>query len=50
MFTEHTVSVTAAMRIGEGEALHRMVMTDPFAASPPDIALTEVNSMSVKVE
>ena len=27
-----------------------MVMTDPFAASPPDIVLTEVNSTSVRVE
>ena len=50
MFTEYTVSVTAATRIREGEALLRMVMTDPFAASPPDIALTEVNSTPVRVE
>ena len=49
-FTEYTVSITAATRIGEGEALLRMVMTDPFAASPPNIALTEVTSTSVRVE
>ena len=48
-FTEYTVSVTTATKIG-GEALLRMVMTDPFAASPPDIALTEVNSTSVRIE
>ena len=49
-FTEYTVSVTAATRIREGAALLRMVMTDPFAASSPDIALTEVNSTSVRVK
>ena len=48
--TEYTVSVTAATRIREGEAVLRMLMTDPFAASSPDIALTEVNSTSVRVE
>ena len=50
MSTEYTVSVTAAKRIREGEALLRMVRTDPFAANPPDIVLTEVNSRSVRVE
>ena len=50
MSTEYTVSVTAAKRIREGEALLRMVRTDPFAANPPDIVLTEVNSTSVRVE
>ena len=50
VFTEYTVSVTTATRIGEVEAMLRMVMTDPFAASLPDIALTEVNLKSVRVE
>ena len=49
-FIEYTVSVTAATRIREGVALLCMVMTDPFAASSPDIALTKVNPTSVRIE
>lgn len=49
-FTQYNITVSAFTMVGEGVANSVVVMTDPFAASPPrNVAVDEIMATSVRL-